>query len=67
LVAQPPARPPGERADWWDNLEGDGEGGTAEERDRLWLLVTGTNPGYARYQERTARPIPIVLLTPEKE
>jgi len=27
LVAQPPARSPGERADWWDDLEGDGEGG----------------------------------------
>jgi F420H(2)-dependent quinone reductase len=38
---------------------------TAEEHDRLWPLVTETHPGYARYQERTARPIPIVLLTPE--
>ena len=40
---------------------------TAEEHDRLWPVVTETNPGYARYEERTARPIPIVLLTPEKE
>ena len=38
---------------------------TAEEHDRLWPLVTTTHPGYARYQERTARPIPIVMLTPE--
>jgi len=38
---------------------------TAEEHDRLWPLVAETHPGYARYQERTARPIPIVLLTPE--
>ena len=37
---------------------------TAEEHDRLWPLVTETHPGYARYQERTARPLPIVLLTP---
>lgn len=36
---------------------------TAEEHGRLWPLVTRTNPGYARYQERTARPIPIVLLS----
>jgi hypothetical protein len=36
---------------------------TAEEHDRLWPLVTTTHPGYARYQERTARLIPIVMLT----
>jgi hypothetical protein len=40
---------------------------TAEEHDRLWPLVTTTHPGYARYQERTARLIPIVMLTPENE
>jgi deazaflavin-dependent oxidoreductase (nitroreductase family) len=65
---------------WWLNLQSDPRahvfiGGTtwkvtartatAEEHDRLWPLVTETHPGYARYRERTARPIPIVLLTPE--
>jgi deazaflavin-dependent oxidoreductase (nitroreductase family) len=40
---------------------------TAEEYDRLWPLVTETYAGYARYQKRTARPIPIVVLTPENE
>ena len=65
---------------WWLNLQRDPQasvliGGTtsrvaaraatAEEHDRLWPLVTTTNPGYARYRERTARPIPIVMLTPE--
>ena len=65
---------------WWLNLQRDPRasvliGGTtskvtartatAEENDRLWPLVTTTYPGYAHYQERTARPIPIVLLTPE--
>ena len=39
---------------------------TSEEHDRLWPLVIETYPGYARYQERTARPIPVVMLTPEK-
>ena len=39
---------------------------SAEEHDRLWPLVTETHPGYARYQDRTARQIPVVLLTPEK-
>jgi len=40
---------------------------TTEEHDRLWPLVTKTNPGYARYQKRAVRPIPIVMLTPESE
>ena len=36
-----------------------------QERDRLWVVITATYAGYARYQERTRRPIPVVLLTPE--
>jgi deazaflavin-dependent oxidoreductase (nitroreductase family) len=67
---------------WWLNLQRDPQasvliGGTtssvtaraatAEEHERLWRLVTMTHPGYARYQARTARLIPIVMLTPEKE
>jgi len=67
---------------WWLNLERNprarvligsttsqvtARAATAGERDRLWPLVTATNPGYARYQERTDRPIPIVVLTPEEE
>lgn len=35
-----------------------------QERERLWVVVTGTYAGYARYQERTTRRIPVVLLTP---
>lgn len=37
---------------------------TPGERARLWPIVTGTNPGYARYQARTRRTLPVVLLTP---
>ncbi len=66
---------------WWLNLQRDPRasvviGGTtskvmaraasAEEHDRLWPLVIETHPGYARYQRRTGRPIPIVLLTPRR-
>jgi len=36
-----------------------------QERERLWIVITATHAGYARYQERTTRPIPVVLLTPE--
>jgi len=39
---------------------------TVEEYDRLWPLVTTTHPGYARYQKRTARRIPIVMLALEE-
>ena len=35
-----------------------------QERARLWVVVTATYAGYARYQERTTRRIPVVLLSP---
>lgn len=37
---------------------------TAEERERLWPLVTQRYGGYAQYQTRTEREIPLVLLEP---
>ncbi|MGL6278460.1 MAG: nitroreductase/quinone reductase family protein [Gaiella sp.] len=37
---------------------------TAAERERLWPLVVARHAGYARYQTRTAREIPLVLLEP---
>ena len=35
------------------------------QRERLWAVITATYGGYARYQERTTRRIPVVLLTAE--
>jgi deazaflavin-dependent oxidoreductase (nitroreductase family) len=35
-----------------------------EERAELWPVVTAINPGYAKYQTRTSRTIPLVLLEP---
>jgi deazaflavin-dependent oxidoreductase (nitroreductase family) len=37
---------------------------TGKEKDLLWPLVTGRSPSYARYQQRTARDIPLVVLEP---
>jgi deazaflavin-dependent oxidoreductase (nitroreductase family) len=36
----------------------------AQERSRLWPRLLVMYPGYARYQQRTSREIPVVLLTP---
>lgn len=37
---------------------------TAEEKPRLWTVVTETWPNYDVYQTRTDREIPIVVLSP---
>jgi deazaflavin-dependent oxidoreductase (nitroreductase family) len=37
---------------------------TGREWDRLWLLVLGKYPGYADYQARTDRSIPLFVLEP---
>ncbi|WP_330234024.1 nitroreductase family deazaflavin-dependent oxidoreductase [Nocardia sp. NBC_00508] len=38
---------------------------TAEERATLWPKVIGVYSGYADYQTKTTREIPLVLLTPK--
>jgi len=38
---------------------------TEEERAELWPQITSRYQGYARYQERTERPIPVVILEPK--
>jgi deazaflavin-dependent oxidoreductase (nitroreductase family) len=35
-----------------------------KERARLWPMVTGLYKGFAEYQERTDRTIPLVILSP---
>jgi hypothetical protein len=37
---------------------------TAEERQRLWPQVTAAYKGYAGYQQKTDREIPLVILEP---
>lgn len=36
----------------------------ADERARMWPIITGKHRNYAGYQRRTEREIPLVLLTP---
>ncbi|MDQ2981147.1 MAG: nitroreductase family deazaflavin-dependent oxidoreductase [Actinomycetota bacterium] len=38
---------------------------SAEERERLWVGITATYSGYARYQKKTTRQIPVLILTPD--
>jgi len=38
---------------------------TDEERAQLWPQITARHQGYARYQQRTERPIPVVILQPK--
>ena len=38
---------------------------TEEERAELWPQIISVFEGYARYQERTERPIPVVILEPK--
>jgi len=40
---------------------------TDDEHTRLWPMITATHAGYAAYARRTARPIPVVLLSRTKE
>ena len=37
---------------------------TAEERARMWPIITSKHKNYAGYQKKTDREIPLVLLTP---
>ncbi len=40
---------------------------TTEEKERLWPQVTARYKGYAGYQKRTTREIPLVLLEPRHD
>lgn len=35
-----------------------------EEKDELWPRIVGAYPGYARYQRKTGRDIPVVICEP---
>jgi len=64
---------------WWKNLQVDPMGAvrvgrekcsvkatlaTGSERERLWEIGKTVNPMWVRYQARTERELPVVVLTP---
>ena len=64
---------------WWKNLEVDPMGAilvgrkkldvkatlaTGAERERLWEVGKTANPMWSKYQARTERELPVVMLTP---
>jgi deazaflavin-dependent oxidoreductase (nitroreductase family) len=49
-----------------DKLSVEARTATPEERERLWVGITATYPGYAAYQRKTTRRIPVLILTPEE-
>lgn len=36
-----------------------------DERNRLWPIITDWSPQYAKYQEKTSREIPVIILSPK--
>lgn len=38
-----------------------------QEKERLWPIVVAGFPTYEEYRQKTARDIPVVVLTPQKE
>lgn len=66
---------------WWKNLQASPTGeveigrvrlpvraelASEEERARLWPLLREWNPNYRRYESKTRREIPVVVLTPTR-
>ena len=77
LVASYGGRP--HNPDWFENLVAAGRGevtigrerrpvrarrATSDERARLWPRIVGTYDGYAKYQAKTSREIPLAILVP---
>lgn len=48
-----------------DHLTATARTATAEEKPRLWRIVTAVFPQYARYQEESTRELPLVILEPQ--
>jgi deazaflavin-dependent oxidoreductase (nitroreductase family) len=49
-----------------DCIRGTASVATGEERERLWKIMTEVFPTYDRYQERTDRELPVVVIEPKE-
>jgi deazaflavin-dependent oxidoreductase (nitroreductase family) len=49
-----------------DELTVEARTASPEERERLWVGITATFPGYAAYQRKTTRRIPVLILRPRE-
>ena len=47
-----------------ERLEVTAEPASPAEREGLWAMVTERNPAFKEYEKKTARTIPLVILTP---
>jgi hypothetical protein len=47
-----------------EELEVTAEPARADERGRLWAMITEQNPAFKGYETKTPRTIPVVILTP---
>lgn len=49
-----------------DQLNVEARTASPEERARLWVGIIAAYPGYAAYQRKTTRRIPVLILTPRE-
>jgi len=47
-----------------EKLDVTAEVASGEERDRLWQMITASNPAFKDYEGKTTRTIPVIVLTP---
>ena len=47
-----------------DKLDVTAQPADAEERERLWAMITGKNAAFREYENKTRRTIPVIVLTP---
>ena len=66
LVPEPQGPSLGDRADRADETVDAWQVAEGDERDRLWAELVRRYPGYGKYQTKTTRQIPIVLLASEE-
>ncbi len=51
---------------WGDLMSATARTASAEEKARLWPLMTAQWPDYDKYQSKTERDIPLVIVTPQR-